>query len=419
MGCLPRWSKKVKIGVYLGHGLPSAHAGGGFTFQESLLNALMSYQGKHTFILYYYGDTDEKGSSSVYYKSLVKRVFSQFKTTILIRLLNSLSHRIDKYQVKKKYQSYLNKAVIEDPVDLVWFMTPTFEYVEIPYLLTVWDLQHRRQSFFPEVSVSGSTFAEREAFYQTVIPRSTYTIVGNQEAKKEVVRFYGMPDERVKTLEFPTPDFAFKVHEKLSVDIIEKYSLQKPFLFYPAQFWPHKNHVAIIEAVKKLKEDHNETFHVVFTGSDKGNLSYVKAFAKESGVSDQVHFLGFVSVEELVAFYKNAFALVFASYFGPNNIPPLEAMAFGCPVIAADVPGVQEQLGDAALFFAPQDVTNLVQRIISLAQQNDLRVTLIEAGKRRADSWKSCDYIKAVVSIIDEFDPIRRCWSSQQRYIHT
>jgi len=90
----------------------------------------------------------------------------------------------------------------------------------------------------------------------------------------------------------------------------------------------------------------------VFSGADEGNLSYILKHAEALGVREQVDYRGRVSDEALLALYRGALALVFASAVAPDNLQPLEAMALGCPVIAADVPGAREQYGDAALFLS-------------------------------------------------------------------
>ena len=110
---------------------------------------------------------------------------------------------------------------------------------------------------------------------------------------------------------------------------------------------------------------------MVFTGSDKGNEQLVRRKISELGLDDQIHMLGFVPRDDLKALYSTALALTFASFFGPGNLPPLEAFALGCPVIASRVPGTQEQLGDAALLFNPADPEELANAILAKALQAD------------------------------------------------
>jgi len=392
----------MKIGVYFGDMLLSNHKdGGSFTFQQSIFNALSSLKnGKHEF--YFFSKRD------------IEKVKSLERDTLFHKVKRRIFKKNQKIVCDK---DIFNNMLHEKRIEIVWFPTPSYIPVDVPFFYTVWDLQHRLQSFFPEVSVTGFTFENREKYYRSIIPRAAYVFIGNDAGKRNVVDFYGVPEERVKTLPLPTPDFLFDTH-KVKDSIFKKHKISKNYLFYPAQFWPHKNHILILFALKILKEKHGLGFDIVFTGSDKGNLSYIQEKVLEFGLQQNVHFLGFVSVEHLVELYKNAFALVFLSFFGPDNIPPLEAFALKCPVIAASVSGAEYQLGDAALLFDPKNEYDLVSAIKKLRDDFVLRDTIVARGLSRAKAWTAKDYVHRIIENIDEFSVFRRCWSSKEKYIH-
>jgi glycosyltransferase involved in cell wall biosynthesis len=276
-------------------------------------------------------------------------------------------------------------------------------------------LQHRLQPFFPEVSI-GEWWQQREGHYATVIRRAAYVIVGTEAGKQEVERFYGIPAERVRVLPHPTPRFALNGRSADPRAVLNKYGLKAGFLFYPAQFWPHKNHAGLLRAVRLLRERYGIVFDLVFIGSDKGNLQYIRSLTAKLNLSGQVHFLGFVPSEDLVALYKSAFALTYASYFGPDNLPPLEAFALGCPVIASRVSGAEEQLGDAALLFDPKNPDQLADTIRMLHENPDLRAELIQRGRERALRFTGKDYVEGIFALLDEFEPFRCCWSNTGSY---
>src|SRR5262249_59697230 len=73
-----------------------------------------------------------------------------------------------------------------------------------------------------------------------------------------------------------------------------------PFLFYPAQFWAHKNHVTLLEALALLRSDHGFDVHLVLAGSDQGNQPFVVERIAAVGLSGAVHVRGFVERPELV-----------------------------------------------------------------------------------------------------------------------
>lgn len=376
----------MKIGLYLYTYDPKL--GGGYTFVDSIVNALSAIKSHHEVLCFHYGSENPASSASVRW----------------VRLTNTPGKQTDRP---------LNDAVLRHGIELVWFITvPIYETVDVPYIFTVWDLMHRAHPCFPEVGVFGGwPWDKREQFYQYILPRAAYVITGNEAGKKDVINYYKISADRVKTLPLPTPDFALRPIDARAPSGFES---RAPFLFYPAQFWPHKNHVALLLALKILVERDQMNFSIVLTGADKGNMKFVQQTARDLGLDDRVHVLGFVSREELIYLYQNAFALAYPSFFGPDNIPPLEAFALGCPVIAAKVPGAEEQMGDAALFFDPNSEAQLAAKIKELHSQPGVRETLIQRGQARASQWTAKDYVLKIFQIAEEFQSIRRNWSSRE-----
>jgi glycosyltransferase involved in cell wall biosynthesis len=380
----------MKIGFYIGE-IQEQTSGGSATFQASILNELIKTESKHDFYILY----DNKA-----------RLFEDNENVKFVNM--------DVQKGEKRF--FLNEKVLEHNIELVWFLSPSYHFVEAPFILTIWDLQHRLQPYFPEVNLSGWTFDDRENFYKNAISKASYIITGNLAGAKEVGQFYNFPDERIKIIPFSTPQFVFEKNE--NDEILSQNNLEKnKYLFYPAQFWPHKNHIRIIKALNILKKQGID-FKVAFSGSDKGNEKYIKEKVKEYHLENDVKFLGFVSEAELISLYKNAFAMTYASMFGPNNLPPLEAMALNCPVICANAKGMQEQLGDAALFFDSKDENDLVQKIKTLLNNNDLKKSLIRKGNDLSFSLTSDKYVQKIINLIHEFAPIRECWSNSEKYTH-
>jgi glycosyltransferase involved in cell wall biosynthesis len=263
---------------------------------------------------------------------------------------------------------------------------------------------------FPEVRSTGWTWENREAHYRRWLPPAAYVITGASALSEDLSRCYGISPRRIRVLPLVAPTRNASAREQSS---------GKPFLFYPAQFWPHKNHVGLLHALKEVREKHGLDLDLVLCGSDKGNLSYIRETVAALGLQSSVRILGFVPDDELTALYQGATALVFPSFFGPDNLPPLEAMQLGCPVIAADVPGAHEQLGDAALLVDPRNPTDIASAIARLVRDSQLRDTLVARGRERVARWQPKDYAAGIVRIVDEFETESRCWSSTTEYVHT
>jgi glycosyltransferase involved in cell wall biosynthesis len=312
-------------------------------------------------------------------------------------------------------RSHLEAEAVQKKIDIVWFLTPHGLPLDVPYIATVWDLEHRKQPYFPEVSVTGWTWTDRERGYRTTLPRASVVITGTEVGKQEVVHYYGVNPENVKVIQFPVPSPDL---QRTAVDLQHlqnKYRINGPFLFYPAQYWPHKNHVNLLMALDHLRNRSGLRLNLVFTGSDKGNRQYVQERIHEWGLSDQVFDLGFVSREELNALYMNALALVYPTFFGPDNLPPLEAFALKCPVLASRIPGAEEQLGAGALLFDPADPVDIADKILKLSSASSLRQSLTEAGTMIARVRTPERYIAQIEEALDAFEARRRCWGRDYR----
>lgn len=295
---------------------------------------------------------------------------------------------------------------------LAWFVGGHGEVVDIPYIATVWDIQHRTHPWFPEVSANGE-WNRREAFYSTYLKRASSVITGTKVGAEELSRFYQIEWERILILPHPTPEFAREKNELSEIegtgsDLI----LGSKFFLYPAQFWPHKNHINLIKGFKKFLLDSGLEYKLVLVGSDKGNRGYVQEVVKKLEMADDVVFLGFVDRQRLLKLYKSATALVYASFSGPENLPPLEAFALSCPVCNSDFPGAREQLKDAAIYFDPMNTDSIASELQRIVQDERLRAILVFKGYEIASSWKSKDYLEMVVQHINRIRKFRASWGA-------
>lgn len=256
------------------------------------------------------------------------------------------------------------------------------------------DLMHRYETSFPEVSQAG-VYESRELLFSRHARYSAAILVDSPVGKQHVLESYNVSDKKVHVLPFiPSPLFA---GEGKRPDLISDHHL--PFVFYPAQFWAHKNHVSIIHALSLLPD--LLKMHCVFVGTtDKSGYEDIISAIDKFDVADRVHILGYVSDEEVVWLYKNAFALVMPTFFGPTNIPPLEAMQYGCPVIVSSVYGMPDQLGEAALFVDPRSPLQIAKSICILAEDPVLRCRLIANGYSQIAKWTKEDFKNAFLNIL-------------------
>ena len=394
----------MKVAVHLREMAPEA--GGGHTYETDILDALAVARGstRHEIVAAGYADDPPRGWDAGSYISLRTNLRRGFRGKVRNRIASS-----GWFGGSRAGRDPVDRVLESNSIDLVWCLAAGTPTRKLPYVTTIWDLQHRIQPVFPEVG-SAKEWAGREAFFSREIGGATAVIVGTRAGQAEVERFYGVPPERIRKLPHPTPGFALEAPETEDGEALARYGLAPGYLLYPAQFWAHKNHVGLLHALKLLRDEHKLSLQAVFVGSDKGNEAHVRHAAESLGLGGQVRFLGFVPRSDLVMLYRHAFALAYVTFFGPENLPPLEAFALGCPVVASDVAGAAEQLGDCALLAPPTDESLIAAALLSLHRDEGLRRRLIERGHARARAYTADHYAKGMFDIMDEIEPVVRTW---------
>lgn len=381
-------------------------SGGGHTFEREILEALQkaAASSAHRFTLLC--PEASAGALASELSGSVLRVAAVPRRTG--RLAAMAFREIESVRAHWRRQSDIDRVAVANGIEFVWFLSAQPERTDIPFMTVVWDLQHRATPWFPEMSAQG-LWDGRESAHRWFLQRATKIITGTQVGRDQLSQFFQIPSANVLTLPHPTPSYVFRESEAVPADTIEKLGLKQPYVLYPAQFWPHKNHANLLLAIADLKKK-GTAVSVALVGSDKGNRQFIADLAARAGISDQVHFLGFVDRNVLVALYRHALALTYVSWCGPENLPPLEAFALGCPVIATRIPGADEQLGDAALFCEPGDPVSISNAIATVVADVALRKCLIDAGRVRATRFSPDDYVAGALKFLDEFSAVRRCW---------
>lgn len=152
----------------------------------------------------------------------------------------------------------------------------------------------------------------------------------------------------------------------------EKYDLPDQFLYFPAQLWHHKNHITVLKALKKLRDEQGITIPLVLTGSRYSASQHLFDYIEEHQLNN-VFYLGKIPFPDVVALYKKARFLITAVLYESSSIPVLEAAAAGTPVIASDTRPNRE-LGERLQvnLFEPKDVDALIETLQRVWTDDDL-----------------------------------------------
>ncbi len=410
----------MRIGIYIPSDIIPSE-GGAFGYYHQLLKELLSRETQHQFVLLCgNADTTFLKKNNISSQKIPLINISAKSDGILFFL--KLGERFSRRTYCKQIENYFSNRIANryaqiltsKGIQFIYYMV-IGEYLtlDIPFLANVWDMGHRNVNFFPEVSAKGE-FEKRERRYNKILPRAALIATESEAGKKDIEFYFRIKQEKIIVLPlFPGNVVNVNVtQEEQNQWMNEKGLVSKCFLFYPAQFWAHKNHINLLKAIALLKKQYKIEVPLVLTGSDKGNFSYVKNKIAEYNLQKQVHYLGFVSEKEMRILYENAMALVMPTFLGPTTMPIIEAIAIGCPVICSDFEGHRAQLEDAALYFSPDDHNNISEKIQSLIINPELRSDLIRKGKQLHESGKNS--VKKSVDVLlksfHDFEIRRECW---------
>lgn len=308
-------------------------------------------------------------------------------------------------KLRRPRRSALASVVARQEISMVWFVGGGGfpDPLECPFIATVWDVQHRTHPFLPEMQEKGE-WEYRESKTAAFLPQAAVVITGTQEGARQLREMYGIQKDRLLLAPHPTPGFFVRTQ------FLPNRPASPPYFLYPANFWPHKNHATLVQALQILrKRGHNA--RLILTGTGR-NLAHIRAMGRQLGIEEALEFRGHVSDGELAHLYDQATALTYASLSGPENLPPLEAMARGCPVLNSDFPGAREQLGEAAVFVSPTDPDRWAEGMARFLdpEVSLLRDQLLPAGARRMEARTVAKYVDQVLGWIDEFRATRSLW---------
>jgi glycosyltransferase involved in cell wall biosynthesis len=311
----------------------------------------------------------------------------------------------DRIRLSDERKKRLRKLGIE----LMIYGYPTAKSFEtgLPFVMPIHDLQHRLQLEFPEVSAGGE-WERREYLYRNACRYGLSLLADSGIGKEDILQLYGeyIGPDRVEVLPFPPIHRPRWDNRALAIARARAtYGLPERYFFYPAQFWPHKNHLRIVRALAALKASSGTQIAVVFSGSCTGEIREhtfrtVMSTASEVGVAEQITYLGYVPDADMPAIYSGAEALIMPTFFGPTNIPVLEAWTAGCPVLTSNIRGVREQAGAAALLVDPASIEAIAAGMRELWTNEVLRTDLIRTGLSRVVQFSREAFFARFQSIV-------------------
>ncbi|OGP55703.1 MAG: hypothetical protein A2Y65_03055 [Deltaproteobacteria bacterium RBG_13_52_11] len=220
------------------------------------------------------------------------------------------------------------------------------------------------------------------------IKRADRIIVISDYIKKEGVNL-GLPEEKLRTIHLGCDREVFKTYPPQDLQSIrKKYGLPPHFMLFVGSIEPRKNLVNMIRAYVSLDKGIRKDIKLVLAGFKGWQHKEIMELLKK--VKSDVVYLGYLPDTELGKLYNLATLFIYPSIYEGFGLPPLEAMACGCPVVVSNAASLPEVCGDAAQYVDPHDVNSIAGGIAKGLSDETLRRSLIARGLERAKlfSWE-------------------------------
>jgi glycosyltransferase involved in cell wall biosynthesis len=221
--------------------------------------------------------------------------------------------------------------------------------------------------------------------------RTSVMICVSESTKNDCIKLLNIPEKRLRVIPLSADEQYKPLKNKKQIhdELKQEYNIDFPFILFVGTLEKRKNVPTLLKSFYKLKKSKVEHKLVVVGG--KG-WKYTKIFdlIEELNLKNEVIFTDYVSDKYLVKLYNAADLFVYPSLYEGFGLPPLEAMACGCPVITSNTSSLPEVVGDAGIMINPNDIDGLTESMLKILTDNQLREEMSRKSLERAKifSWK-------------------------------
>jgi glycosyltransferase involved in cell wall biosynthesis len=310
------------------------------------------------------------------------------------------------YSAAVRLAATLPAELLMRPVDLLHAQGWGPPWSPCPMVLTVHDLSWEVQ---PEVYPLALRWRLRW-LVRASVRRAALIIASSEHTAGDLRRLYGCTAEKIRVVPCAVdPRWAPVADPAILARVRERYRISGPYVLYVGGIEPRKGVDRLIRAFAGLRRQRAVPHQLVICGTPLRGAGPILALPAELGVDDAVVYTGPVPDDDLASLYSGASLFAFLGLYEGFGLPPIEAMACGTPVLAANRAALSEVVGEAGLLVDPFDDRAIVHALGRLLDDPALRERLREQGRRRARQFQPEPLARRVVDIYEE------CWAAGRR----
>ena len=271
-----------------------------------------------------------------------------------------------------------------------------------PYVVTLHDIN---TVLFPGEADGVRLKRIRDSLLVRGLRRAAVTMAVSEATKRDAILRLKLPADRFQVVyQAVDEEVATPVHDDERNRVLERYSIEDPFVLYAGRIQPHKNVPRLIEAFAVARSQVEQDWRyrnlkLVVIGDDLSRYPEVRRSVMRTRIQDSVRFLGFVPVETLRVFYASASVFLFPSLYEGFGMPPLEAMAHGTPVVTSNTSSIPEAVGDAAVSVNPENVFDIARGLRQVLTGEVDNGELVERGFKQVKRFSWDQTAEQVISV--------------------
>ncbi len=257
-----------------------------------------------------------------------------------IKLMQKIFFKLHKQKTASKILNFFNiknpleRFVVKNKIDLLIFNSPSIYTLyarRINYVASIWNTEIQQYKNFPEFK--NGAFEQQEKLIKEITTNAFRVLVFTNQNKKDLVKIYKCTPKKIilQNLKPILPKIYENTHNQYNyLKEFKKLKLSKKkiWIFYPAQFWFHKNHAYIINSLKYINHLKMKNVNFVFCGRDKGYLAQIKEKIKKENFKNRFRIFNYLTDSQVISLYLYSAAIVMPTHLGRSSMPLLESFYF-------------------------------------------------------------------------------------------